>query len=450
MITAPAPSPSKIVPFTHEHILLGSYQAFLRDRLEFFSRLAQQGDAIGFHVGPVPMLLFNKAEHAQHVLVEHADEFSKGRLMRKAVGNNGLFVSEGEFYRRQRKLMAPCFQPRHIANYADTIVLYAEHIMREWEDGATIDINHAMIRFTMSIIGKVLFDTDFLSETDELGAAINTGLAHAVRTITSPFSLPLNIPTPYNRRVRQATRLVEARLHQMIEERREYLDERNDLLSLLLQARDDEGQPMSEQQLIDECLTLFTAGHETTAAALAWTWYLLCEHAESYQKLQQEVDQELQGRPPTYADLPRLTYCLQVFKETMRLYPPAPGILREALHDTVIDDYKVPKGATLLISPYTLHRRADYFPDPESFQPERFTPEREKLLLRSAYIPFSAGPRICIGNHFAIMEGQLLIATIAQHYTFSLVAEQHILPDIVHNLALRPGGNVEIIVHKRT
>ncbi|MDQ2887338.1 MAG: cytochrome P450, partial [Chloroflexota bacterium] len=289
-----------------------------------------------------------------------------------------------------------------------------------------------------------------LSETDELGAAINTGLAHAVRTLTSPFTLPLSIPTPYNQRVRHATRLVEARLCQMIEERRQHPSGRNDLLSHLLQARDDEGQPMEEQQLIDECLTLFTAGHETTAAALAWTWYLLCEHPASYQKLQQEVDQELQGRLPTYADLPRLTYCLQVFKETMRLYPPASGILREALHDTVIDGYRVPKGATLILSPYTLQRRADYFPEPERFQPERFIAEQEKLLPRSAYIPFGAGPRICIGNHFALMEGQLLIATIAQRYTFSLVPGQQIMPDVVHNLALRPGGKVEVIAKKRT
>ncbi len=447
MVISTTPSTAKPIPFTHERVLLGSYQAFLQDRLGFLSRLTQEGDVIGFHIGPVPMLLFNKVEHAQHVLVEHANEFSKGKLMRKAVGNNGLFVSEGEFYRKQRKLMAPCFQPRHIASYVDTIVSYAEHSMQEWEDGAVIDINHAMLRCTMSIIGKVLFDTNFLSETDELGAAINTGLAHAVRTLTSPFTLPLNIPTPYNKRVRQATCLVETRLRQMIAERRQSPGERNDLLSLLLQARDDEGQPMSERQLIDECLTLFTAGHETSAAALAWTWYLLCKHPESYQKLQQEVDQELQGRLPTYADLSRLPYCLQVFKETMRLYPPAPGILREALHDTVIDGYKVRKGATIMISPYTLHRRADSFPEPESFQPERFTPECEKLLPRSAYIPFSAGPRICIGNHFALMEGQLLIAAIAQRSTLSLVPGQYIVPDVVHNLTLRPGGKVKVSVH---
>jgi cytochrome P450 len=449
MALSTAPLTGKSIPFTREHFPLGSYQAFMQDRLGFLSRLAQEGEVIGFHIGPVPMLFFTKAEHVQHILVEHADEFSKGKLMRRAVDNNGLFVSEGEFHRRQRKLMAPCFQPRHIASYADTIVSYAQHIMDGWKDGAVIDISQTMIRLTMSIIGKVLFDTDFLSETDELGAAINTGLAHAVRTLTSPFTLPLSIPTPYNRRVRQATGLVETRLHQMIEERRKSPDERNDLLSHLLRARDDEGQPMSEQQLIDECMTLFTAGHETTAAALTWTWYLLCQHPQSYQKLQQEVDQELEGRRPAFADLSRLSYCLQVFKEAMRLYPPAAGILREALHDTVIDGYRVPKGATLLISPYTLHRRADYFPEPERFEPERFTPEREKALPRSAYIPFGAGPRICIGNHLALMEGQLLIAAIAQRCTFALVPEQQIAPDIVHHLALRPGGKVNVSVHLR-
>ena len=450
MVASPTLLAAKAVPFIREPFLLGSYRGFLQDRLGFLSRLTQQGDVIGFHIGPVPMLLFNRAEHAHYILVEHAGDFSKGKLMRRAVGNNGLFVSEGAFHRRQHKLMAPCFQPRHIASYADTIVRYVGRVTQKWEDGAVIDLNQSMIRLTMSVIGKVLFDTDFLSDADELGAAINTGMAHAIRTLTSPFALPLSIPTPYNQHVHQASKLIDARLRRMIEERTKSPGERTDLLSLLLQSRDDEGQPMSEQQLIDECLTLFTAGHETTASVLAWTWYLLCTHPECYQKLQQEIDQELEGRLPTYGDLSKLPYCLQVFKEAMRLYPPAPGILREALHDTVIDGYRVKKGTTLMVSPYALHRRADYFSEPESFQPERFTPEHEKLLPRSAYIPFSAGPRICIGNHFALMEGQLLIAAIVQRYTFNLVPGQHIVPDVVHNLALRPGGKVEASVHVRS
>jgi cytochrome P450 len=206
---------------------------------------------------------------------------------------------------------------------------------------------------------------------------------------------------------------------------------------------------MSDSQLMDECLILFSAGHETTAAALTWTWYFLCQHPDVYQKVQQEVESALQGRTPTYDDLTRLPYCLQVFKETMRLYPPAAGIVREASHDIEIDGYLVPKGYTIIISPYTLHRKSEYFPDPETFDPERFTPEREKQLPRYAYIPFGAGPRICIGNHLALMEGQLLIATLAQRVTFTLIPGQTIEPDPVHNLALRPGGKVEVVVRKR-
>ncbi len=204
---------------------------------------------------------------------------------------------------------------------------------------------------------------------------------------------------------------------------------------------------MSDQQVMDECITLLGAGHETTAATLSWTWYFLCQHADLYEQVQQEVQQALRGQRATFNDLTRLPLCLQVFKEAMRLYPPAPGIFREAIHDTTIDGYRVPKGANILISPYTLHRRPEYFPEPEAFRPDRFTPEHEKLLPRYAYIPFGAGPRICIGNHFALMEGQLLIATLVQHATFTLVPGQHIEPDPVHNLALRPGGTVEVVVH---
>jgi len=198
-----------------------------------------------------------------------------------------------------------------------------------------------------------------------------------------------------------------------------------------------------------ECATLFGAGHETTATALSWTWCLLCQHPESYQKVQQEVDRLLQGRTPTYEDLARLPYCLQVFKEAMRLYPPAYAFSRHAVRDVEIDSYCVPKGRVVLVAPYTLHRRAEYFPDPERFDPERFTPEREKGLPRYAYLPFGAGPRICIGMYFARMEGQLLLATLAQRVSFSLVPGQAIEPDPVHHLALRPAGAVHVVVKKR-
>jgi len=206
---------------------------------------------------------------------------------------------------------------------------------------------------------------------------------------------------------------------------------------------------MSDEQVMAECLTLFGAGHETTATALTWTWDLLCQHPESYQKVQQEVDHVLQGRTPTYDDLAHLPYCLQVFKEAMRLYPPAYVFSRRALREVEIDGYRVPTGQFVLIAPYTLHRREEYFPNPEQFDPERFTPEREKQLPRYAYLPFGAGPRICLGQYFAMMEGHLLLATIAQRVSFSLVPGQTIVPDPVHHLALRPVGMVNVTVKRR-
>jgi len=260
---------------------------------------------------------------------------------------------------------------------------------------------------------------------------------------------PFSWPTPRNRRTHKAVQVLHNRLGRFIDERRSHPTERNDFLSILLQARDEDSQPMSDEQVMAECLILFLGGHETTATALAWTWYLLCQHPESYQKVQEEVDRVLQGRTPTYADLARLPYCLQVFKEAMRLYPPAYVFSRQALHEVEVDGYRVPKGWLVILSPYTLHRREDAFPEPEQFNPERFTSEREKQLPRYAYLPFGAGPRICIGMYFALMEGQLLLATLAQRVSFALVLGQTIEPDSVHHVTLRPTGSVNVMVKKR-
>ena len=441
--------PTQIIPFIREWPLVGSLPAFVqKNPLAFLLHVAHRGDVCGFHIGPFPLILFNKAEHVQSLLVEHADDMSKGRLIHRAFGGNGLFVSEGEFHRRQRKVMAPAFQPRQISTYADTIVRYGERVQQEWHDGEVVDLNQHMIAVTMSIIGKVLFDTDVFNKTDELGAAMAILNEDIVHKATSLFQAPSSWPTPRNLRVRQAAQVVQNHVQRFIDEQRTSASCRNDFLSILLHATDEDGKAMSDEQLMDECLTVFGAGHETTAAALSWAWYLLCQHREVYQKVQHEVESALEGRTPTYDDLAHLPYCLQVFKETMRLYPPAP-VVREALHDIEIDGYLVKKGYTIYISPYTLHRKAEYFPDPETFDPERFTLEQEKQLPRYAYLPFGAGPRICIGNYFALMEGQLLIATLAQRVTFTLVPGQTIKPDPVHNLTLSPGGKMEVIVKRR-
>jgi len=313
---------------------------FSKDRLGLLKRLAREGDVYGMHFGPFPIILFNKPEHVHSILVEHAYDFDKGvaihNTFRPAIGD-GIFSSEGDFHRHQRKLMSPPFQPRHIASYADIMGYYGEQIQQTWPDGSVIDVNQQMTNLTMSIIGKALFDADVFTETDELGAAMTVTTEYVSHTLSTLLPPPYNWPTPRNQRTHKAAQVLRTRIQRFIDERRNSPVERNDFLSILLQARDEDGKPMSNEQVMAECLTLFGAGHETTATALSWTWYLLCQHPERYQKVQQEVDSVLQGRTPTYADLARLPYCLQVFKEALRLYPPAYAFSRRALRDVEID-----------------------------------------------------------------------------------------------------------------
>jgi cytochrome P450 len=407
--------------------LIGNLLEFRKDRLNLLRRMARVGDVCGMHFGPFPGILFNKPEHIHSILVEHAYDFDKGlavhNTFRPVIGD-GIFSSEGDFHRRQRKLMSPPFQPRHIASYAEIMGQYGEQIQQTWSDGSIIDVNHQMTNLTMSVIGKALFDADVFTETDELGSAMTVTTEYVAHALSVLFPPPYDWPLPRNRRTHRAAQVLRNHIQHFIDVRRNSLTERNDFLSILLQARDEDGKPMSDEQLMAECMTLFGAGHETTATALSWTWYLLCQHPEIYQKVQLEVDSVLQGRTPTYEDLARLPYCLQVFKEAMRLYPPAYLLSRRALCEVEIDGYHVPKDMVVLYAPYTLHRREEYFPEPEKFDPERFTPEREKQLPRYAYLPFGAGPRICIGMYFAMMEGHLLLATLAQRVNFSLVPGQ--------------------------
>ncbi len=438
--------------FIKNHPFVGNLLDYRKDRLSLLLRMAREGDVCGMHFGPFPAILFNKPEYVHSILVEHAYDFDKGVAIHntfRPVLGDGIFSSEGDFHRHQRKLMAPSFQPRHIASYAAIMGQYGEQIQQTWPDGATIGLNPQMTALTMSIIGKALFDADVFTETGELGAAMTVATEYVSHNLSVLLPPPYNWPLPRNRRMHRAIQVLRSHIQHFIDERRNNPTERNDFLSILLQARDEDGEPMSDEQVMAECLTLFGAGHETTATALSWSWYLLCQHPEIYERVQQEVDSVLQGRTPTYTDLSRLPYCLQVFKEAMRLYPPVYAISRSALCDIEIDGYRVPKDWVVLLAPYTLHRREEYFPHPETFDPEHFAPEREKQLPRYAYMPFGAGPRICIGMHFAMMEGHLLLATLAQRVHFSLLPGQTIVPDPVHNLALRPSGKVNVVVKRR-
>jgi cytochrome P450 len=439
------------IPAVREAPFIGSLHAYNKNRLSFYKHIVKEyGNVCSFHLGSLPIILFNSAEHAHSIFVEHASDFCKGQIAQKTNGpftGNGIFMSEGDLHRRQRKLLAPIFQPRHISSYADIVVRYAEQTVQNWNDGEEIEISRQMTALILSIIGKVFFDSDVFNETDTLCRAMMICFEYAAYVRSHPFSFPLSWPTPRNYRTRRAIQEIKQKVQYMINERRVSTQEHNDFLSILLHARYDDGSQMSDLEVMDESRTLFGAGHETTAAALTWTWYLLTTHPTIYQKVQEEADNL--GHTPTYADLPHLSYCLQVFKEAMRLYPPSYIHLRQALHDVKIGNYLVPKGYQTIIPVYLLHRNPDHFPNPEQFNPDRFTPEREKQLPHCAYLPFGAGPRICMGNHFALMQGQLVLATLAQRVTFELLPGQKIEPTVNKSIALRPNRDVMVKIRKR-
>ncbi|GLV56673.1 cytochrome P450 [Dictyobacter sp. S3.2.2.5] len=444
---------AKSIPEIPEPPLLGSMFKHNADRLTLYHRVAREYGDIGLmHYGPFRLVQLNSPDLVRSMLVEHTADFDKGDGMHKAfhpIIGNGLFISEGELHRKQRKLMAPSFQPRHIASYADDMVRYSEQIQRTWHDGQVVDIGHEMTQLTMSIVGKVLFDAEVFTEADELGAAMSTVLSFVNYSLSNLFPIPITWPVPRSKRARQALTVLDRRINQMIADRRASDSEKNDFLSVLLRARED-GSGMDDKQLRDESLTLFGAGHETTATALTWTWYLLAQHPEIFARVQREVDTALLGRTATYADLAQLPYSLQVFKEAMRLYPPAYAVSRVALRDCDLNGYPIKKQDLVLAAIYAIHRRPEYFSNPEMFDPERFTPEREKQLPRYAYMPFGAGPRICIGNHFALMEGHLLLVTLAQHVSFELVTGQHIVPDPNKTITIRPHEPIKMVVKRRS
>jgi cytochrome P450 len=439
---------SHSIPHLREPFLLGSARAMQTDALAVLRQLAAECGSIGhFRLGPFPVVFVNSPALIQGVLVDQAAAFDKGPALHRAVRpvvRAGLFNSEDPLHRQQRKTLAPAFTPRQIAGYADTMTAYAESMQQTWRDGAVLDLTRELTSLTMSIAGKVLFDVDVFNETDELGAAITTALRYIIDAMFQAVPTPLSWPTARNRQTRAAIALIQHRLQAMIAERRHSADDRHDFLSILLRTRDEQGQPMADQQVQDEALTLFVAGHETTATALAWCFYLLLTHPAIYEQVQTEVDAALGGRTPTVADLPHLPYTLQVLKETLRLYPPGWLLNRRALRDVEIGGYRIRRGMLVMNSIYTLHRQPALFPDPERFDPERFRPANEKQIPRYAYVPFGAGPRICIGNHFALMEAQLILATLIARVSFRPLPDQVIEPEGQMTLRLKQGYRTAI------
>jgi len=418
------------------HEVLGNWlgldivKEFAKDSLGFLLYLQKNhGDLVSFKMGTDLFHLVSHPDGIKEVLVEHSKSFEKGKRDKVVMGRmlgKGLVTSDGDFHKKQRKLSQPAFRKKRISLYAEAMSKQTNKMMSSWEEGQEVDIAQSMMELTMYIVSEALFNMDVTEEAKELGHTVEILQDIAKQEFDALFVLPRWLPTPTNLRGNKAARFLQKKIQGMIDTRREEekegkWEDRGDLLSSLIQARDDDGSRMDDQQLIDELVTLFVAGHETTSNALSWTWYLLSKHPEVEEKLHEELDRVLQGRTPTFEDIKELTYTQQVIKESMRIHPPV-WILnsRLAKEDVHIQGKLVKKGSMVFVAPYSLHKDERFYPNPDEFRPERFTVENEKARHRYAYLPFGAGPRVCIGNSFAMMEATLLLSTIAQKYTLRL------------------------------
>ncbi|HEX9943597.1 MAG TPA: cytochrome P450 [Thermoanaerobaculia bacterium] len=429
---------------------LATLLALRRDPLGFLERTAARyGDLAHLRVGPYRLVFLNHPELIHEVLVAQHASFAKGRILEQTreVFGRGLLTSEGELHRRQRRLILPAFHRRRIEAYAGTMAADAAAAAARWRDGETVDIAREMMRLTLRIVARSLFSVDVEDEkAREVGRALDA-LVAAFNLVVVPFQGFLQkLPLPSMRRAQRARETLDALVYRLIAERRR-TGGGEDLLSLLLAARDEEGSGMDDRQVRDEVLTLFLAGHETTANALAWTWYLLAGHPAAEARFHAEVDAVLGDRLPGAEDVPRLAFTRQVLAESMRLYPPAWAISRRTVEPVSIGGYPVPAGSGVLVSQWVTHRDPRFFPDPLSFRPERWSASFEAQFPRMAYFPFGGGPRICIGMGFAWMEGILLLATLGRRWTMRLVPGHRIEP--FPRITLRPKSGVPVTLRRR-
>jgi cytochrome P450 len=428
---------------------------FRGDRLGFLQEMASFGDVSHVAVRDRHFYLLNHPELIQDVLVTHDQAFVKSRALqvaRRLLGN-GLLTSEGDFHLRQRRLVQPAFHRQRVAAYGEAMATYAAQASDRWAArgiGFSVDMSQEMMRLTLAIVGKTLFDADVEGEAREIGQALTEALHALSRTLLPGGEVLEKLPLPANQRAEEASDRLDATIYRIIRQRRASGEDRGDLLSTLLAARDEDGSDtggMTDLQVRDEAMTLFLAGHETTANALAWTWTLLAQNPVEERLLHAELDSVLAGRPPTVDDLPNLPYTRMILSESMRLYPPAYVIGRQTLEDYPVRGYVVPAGATVFVSQYVMHRDPRYWFDAGRFDPKRWTADAQARRAKFTYFPFGAGPRVCIGESFAWTEGLLVLATLAQRWQARLVLGHPITPEPL--ITLRPKFGLRMTLHRR-
>jgi cytochrome P450 len=433
------------------HLFVGSLPEFRRDLLGFLSDCARRyGDVVGFRLPRRRLVLLNHPDLIEEVLTAHARRTTKTAIlnMLRPVLGDGLLLSEGDTWLRQRRLIQPAFHRQRIAAYGDVMAGYAARAMDEWKDGQTRDVHADMMAITQTIVAKTLFDADVSGAAWDVGHALHVLTEDFTRRRARLFELPPFVPTPARRRNRAAIAQLDGIVYDIIAARRASGEDRGDLLSILLAARDaDDGSRMTDQQVRDEIMTLFLAGHETTAVALSWTWYLLAQNREIEARLGEELAAVLSGRLPTVADLPHLRYTEMVVTESMRLYPPAFMLTRRVVEPFEIGGYRIERETALIMSQWIVQRDPRWFEAPEAFRPERWEHDLAKRLPRYAYFPFGGGPRLCIGNTFALMEATLLLATIAQRFRFALAPRASVTPLL--SVTLRPAHGIAMVLTAR-
>ncbi len=433
----------------------GFFKEFLRDQLGYQLRARERfGDVFRSRIGPALVHFLYHPDHVRRVLYDHQKNYPRGwpyRLLRSLLGN-GLVASEGDHWRRQRRLAQPAFHRQRLSGYAQVMVEATSGMVARWEGaaaaGSGMDVGVEMLRLTLAIAGLTLFGRDPSQEADVVGGAFGVLARYLEQRFNHPFtSLPAWVPTASNRRMKDAARTLNGVVLALIQERRREGRNHGDLLSMLMQARDEEtGEAMTEDQLCSEALTFLVAGHETTSTALTWTWFLLGSHPSIRQRVREEVRRVLGDRLPTIEDVPHLTATRMAIEESMRLCPPVWALAREAAQEDEIGGYRIPARSTVIVSPFVTHRHPAFWEQPEIFDPDRFTPERVAQRPKGAYFPFLGGPHQCIGNEFAMLEMCLILAMVLQRFDVELLPDQAIVPKAA--LTLRPSAPVRVLLKR--
>jgi cytochrome P450 len=433
----------------------GLLKEFLRDPLGYQLRARERfGDVFRSRIGPTLVHFLYHPDHVRRVLYDHQKNYPRAwhyRLLRSLLGN-GLVASEGDHWRRQRRLAQPAFHRQRLGGYAQVMVQATSGMLARWEETAAarsgLDIGGEMSRLTLAIAGLTLFSRDPSQDAGVVGRTFGELACYLEHRFNHPFiSLPAWVPTARNRRMKDAARTLNGVVLALIRERRREDRDHGDLLSMLMQARDEEtGEAMTEDQVRSEALTFLVAGQETTSTALTWTWFLLGTHPSIRRSVREEVRRVLGDRLPTIEDVPQLIATRMTIEESMRLYPPVWALAREAAQEDEIGGYRIPARSTVMVSPFVTHRHPAFWERPEVFDPDRFTPERVAQRPKGAYFPFLGGPHQCIGNEFAMLEMCLIAAMVLQRFDVELLPDQAIRPKAA--LTLRPSAPVEVALKR--